>query len=495
MSSMDIWMGVNSIMMFLSISSNTFSWTKLVECWRFIVELFKPTIDISFDELVGSEYWKANRAYTLVEAYLGPRSSKIAKRMKAQLPKKCKSLSFSLDAGEEIVDHFQGIVVSWYFESLPIKNKYTPEKRYLRLRFNRKHRGIIINSYLDHIIMEGKRITKQNSCIKLYSNNPTSEYDYGNIKLWSYGVFNHPVSFKHLAMDPKKKQEIINDLITFSKAKEFYAKMGKPWKRGYLLYGPPGTGKSSMIAAMSNLLEYDVYNIELTAVKNNSDLIKLLQNTTDKSIMVIEDIDCSLDLAGKRSKDKKKKRKEVKKSDSDSDSNSDLEDKKKKSDSDSETKVTLSGLLNFIDGLWSSCGKERIIVFTTNYVDKLDPALIRRGRMDNHIEMSYCCFEGFKILAKNYLEFDSHELFEKIRSLLGEVQITPADVAEHLMPKTMDRDAEDCLKALIQALEHAKEIKVLEHKKGKTDQVLEKQGRSRIPIAMKRQGRECRRDR
>ncbi|KAJ0704928.1 putative P-loop containing nucleoside triphosphate hydrolase [Helianthus annuus] len=38
--------------------------------------------------------------------------------------------------------------------------------------------------------------------------------------------------------------------------------------------------------------------------------------------------------------------------------------------------VTLSGFLNFIDGLWSSCGDERIIIFTTNRKEKLDPALI-----------------------------------------------------------------------------------------------------------------------
>lgn len=52
----------------------------------------------------------------------------------------------------------------------------------------------------------------------------------------------HPASFNTLAMDPAKKQEIIDDLITFTKAKDYYAKIGKAWKRGYLLYGPPGTG-------------------------------------------------------------------------------------------------------------------------------------------------------------------------------------------------------------------------------------------------------------
>ncbi|KAL9679033.1 hypothetical protein QQ045_016886 [Rhodiola kirilowii] len=83
------------------------------------------------------------------------------------------------------------------------------------------------------------------------------------------------------------------------------------------------------------------------------------------------------------------------------------------------SKVTLSGLLNFIDGLWSSCGSERIIVFTTNYVEKLDPALIRRGRMDKRIELSYCSFEAFKILAKNYHRIDSHKLFDDIEKALA----------------------------------------------------------------------------
>ncbi|GLU21455.1 hypothetical protein SLE2022_375930 [Rubroshorea leprosula] len=73
------------------------------------------------------------------------------------------------------------------------------------------------------------------------------------------------------------------------------------------------------------------------------------------------------------------------------------------------SKGTLSGLLNFIDVLWSACGGVRLIVFTTNYVEKLDPALIRRGRMDKHIELSYCRFEVFKVLAENYLNVESHQ--------------------------------------------------------------------------------------
>ncbi|KAH6828491.1 P-loop containing nucleoside triphosphate hydrolases superfamily protein [Perilla frutescens var. hirtella] len=211
-------------------------------------------------------------------------------------------------------------------------------------------------------------------------------------------------------MDARRKEEIIDDLLYFSKSQDYYKKAGKAWKRGYLLHGPPGTGKSTMVAAMANLLKYDVYDLELTAIKNNTELRKLLMNTTRKSIIVIEDIDCSLDVTAQRGRDGGGGNDDKKEGKDDP-----MKEKMKKEEKKG-SKVTLSGLLNTIDGLWSACPTERIIVFTTNHVEKLDKALIRRGRMDEHIELSYCGFEAFKILVKNYLDIDSHELFAVITS-------------------------------------------------------------------------------
>lgn len=96
-------------------------------------------------------------------------------------------------------------------------------------------------------------------------------------------------------------------------------------------------------------------------------------------------------------------------------------------------KVTLSGFLNFIDSFWSSCGDERIIIFTTNHKEKLDPALLRPGRMDMHIHMSYCTPRGFKLLANNYLGVKDHSLFREIEELIGTTEVTPAEVAEQLL--------------------------------------------------------------
>ncbi|KAI6671210.1 hypothetical protein NL676_006095 [Syzygium grande] len=71
--------------------------------------------------------------------------------------------------------------------------------------------------------------------------------------------------------------------------------------------------------------------------------------------------------------------------------------------------------------------------------------------------MLYCCFEAFKVLARNYLGIESHPLFATVRRLLEETEMTPADVAENLMPKLGDEDEEACLEGLIEALEKANE--------------------------------------
>ena len=356
-----------------------------------------------------------------------------------------------MDDREEITDEFESVTVWW--QSKKVRNtrqsfSFYPaadEKRYYMLKFHRRDREVIIERYLEHVVKEGKMIDMKNRERKLYSNTPGQNHR--NQTKWSHVTFEHPASFDTLAMEEKKKEEIKSDLVKFSKSKDYYKKIGKAWKRGYLLFGPPGTGKSTMIAAMANFLEYDVYDLELTTVMDNTQLRSLLIETSSKSIIVIEDIDCSLNLTGQR---KKKEEEE------------DGDEKKmmmKSEGEKKESKVTLSGLLNFIDGLWSACGGERIIVFTTNFVDKLDPALIRKGRMDKHIEMSYCGFEAFKVLAKNYLDVEESELFDEVKRLLEVegIKMTPADVGENLLPKSEGEEGETCLKRLIEALKEAKE--------------------------------------
>lgn len=67
-----------------------------------------------------------------------------------------------------------------------------------------------------------------------------------------------------------------------------------------------------------------------------------------------------------------------------------------------QSSVTFSGFLNALDGVAS--GEERIVFLTTNHVEKLDPALIRPGRVDlsvliddAHPEQALRLFEKFYV--------------------------------------------------------------------------------------------------
>ncbi|OMP05610.1 hypothetical protein COLO4_08710 [Corchorus olitorius] len=420
---------------------------------------------------------RRSEAFTAIHNYLKDKSSAFAKRLKGDFAEDGQSLVLSMDYDEEVSDVFQGVKVSWAARrSTPKTQQFSfypasDEKGFYILKFHKRDREFITGTYLLHVLKQGKAIAADNRQRKLYSNNPSQSWSPGyRSTKWSHVVFEHPATFDTLGMDAKKKEEIKKDLVKFSKGKEYYAKIGKAWKRGYLLYGPPGTGKSTMIAAMANFLKYDVYDLELTTVKNNIELRRLLIETSNKSIIVIEDIDCSLDLTGQREKKKK----------DENEKQMDPISKKAKEEEKNDSEVTLSGLLNFIDGLWSTCGGERIIVFTTNYVEKLDPALIRRGRMDKHIEMSYCRSEAFKVLAKNYLDIDSHPLFGEIGQLLEETNMTPADVAENLMLKSDDdEETETLLKNLIASLKEARK-KAEKEEKEKEEEAKEDNGRKNL---------------
>uniref|UniRef100_A0A0E0FNM2 ATPase AAA-type core domain-containing protein n=1 Tax=Oryza nivara TaxID=4536 RepID=A0A0E0FNM2_ORYNI len=114
---------------------------------------------------------------------------------------------------------------------------------------------------------------------------------------WRGIVHHHPATFDTVAMDPGLKRSIVADLDRGRSTTAL--PIGRAWKRGYLLYGPPGTGKSSLVAAIANHLRFNLYDLDLFQIAQQS--------------------------------------------------------------------LTLSGLLNFIDGLWSTSGEERVVVFTLHH--------------------------------------------------------------------------------------------------------------------------------
>ncbi|KAA1469515.1 hypothetical protein DENSPDRAFT_835156 [Dentipellis sp. KUC8613] len=146
-------------------------------------------------------------------------------------------------------------------------------------------------------------------------------------------------------------EQIEADIRAFLARREWYANRGIPYRRGYLLHGPPGSGKSSFIQALAGSLSYDICLLNLSERGLADDKLNhLMTNAPERSFILIEDVDAAFNKRVQTSED------------------------------GYQSSVTFSGFLNALDGVAS--GEERIIFLTTNHIEKLDPALIRPGRVD-----------------------------------------------------------------------------------------------------------------
>ncbi|MFS7981685.1 putative AAA+ ATPase domain, ATPase, AAA-type, core, AAA-type ATPase domain-containing protein [Helianthus anomalus] len=410
-----------------------------------------------------------NELYNAVQLYLSSAASSSAftssNRLSLTRGLNSSVITYGLANNDRLSDVFRGVPVVWEHIVTPRQSQtfsWRPmpeEKRGFTLRINKKNNAQLLKDYLEFITEKAGEIRRKNQDRLLYTNSRGGSLD-SRGHPWESVPFKHPSTFDTLAMDPMMKVQIMCDLSDFANGEEFYKRTGRAWKRGYLLYGPPGTGKSSMIAAMANHLGYDIYDLELTEVNTNSELRKLLMKTSSKSIIVIEDIDCSINLTNRKKTN-----------------GGSLESASGKRSGPSESpgragagpgpagpgdldgngnnnSITLSGLLNFTDGLWSCCGSERIFVFTTNHIEKLDPALLRSGRMDMHVFMSYCSFPSLKILLKNYLGIDEvdieKDVLDELAAVIDAAEMTPADVSEVLIKNRRDNDR--AVKELLEAL-------------------------------------------
>ena len=170
--------------------------------------------------------------------------------------------------------------------------------------------------------------------------------------------------------------------------------LGIPFRRGYLLYGAPGSGKTSIIHSLAGELGLDIYIISLSKMGlDDASLNSLICSLPEQCVAIMEDIDAAFthgltrDVTGTDLDDprdpSRKRHEESEDYDDDDDDANDKRDKKR-GGSDSGCKITLSGLLNALDGI--SAQEGRILFATTNRYHTLDPALTRPGRMDLHIE-------------------------------------------------------------------------------------------------------------
>jgi chaperone BCS1 len=136
-----------------------------------------------------------------------------------------------------------------------------------------------------------------------------------------------------------------------------------------------------------------------SATLDDNELSELLAETPPNAVVLVEDIDCAF-VARQAGDDK-------------------------------ANKVTFSGLLNAIDGV--AAGEGRILFATTNHVDRLDPALIRPGRIDRQIEIGLATREQIRRLFLRFYPTAATELADQFSAAIPDRRLSMSAIQTYLI--------------------------------------------------------------
>lgn len=282
--------------------------------------------------------------------------------------------------------------------------------------------------YLDNITDEYERKQKElmNKHKYILSYDGVSDQDDGGGVKWTSEKFRSNKQFNNMFFEGK--DEVLRQISDFINGKEIYRKIGKPYHLGIVLYGEPGCGKTSFINALANELGRSIKEINFSKLKTVDDLERSVTCTEynsinmdyENAIITFEDIDCATNIVKSRKlidgdniplpseddiedgheSDIKNMVKAFKKLSNKKDGEKDGNDWIGFCKDKNESKITLSNLLNILDGSREMPG--RIIVITTNRIDWIDEALLREGRIDIRVEMKKI---GADLMWKMYENF------------------------------------------------------------------------------------------
>lgn len=314
--------------------------------------------------------------------------------------------------------------------------------------YSYKYSMIELIQYVDKITEKYLSTIKNNRLNKkfIYSLNKVElKDDDSKFDCWREDLFESSRTFNNIFFDGKK--ELIDKIDFFLNNKHWYYEKGIPYSLGIGLHGPPGTGKTSFIKALANYTNRHIIIISLKLIKTKAQLERLFFENTynddnenysinwNKKILVFEDIDCIGDIVlNREQKDKNKKNNINKKSLSKEDISVKVgdiiqtlcelnENNNSSVLSSKEQLITLDDILNLWDGIRETPG--RILIISSNHYKKLDPALVRPGRIDITHELSNA---SHNTISEIYLHLFGNKIDKKNLYKIKDNFYSPAEL-------------------------------------------------------------------
>ena len=218
---------------------------------------------------------------------------------------------------------------------------------------------------------------------------------------WCYDYSIPKRSFDSIFLKKENLNKIKDPITKFLNKDVYkeYCKHGIPYKMNIMLHGPPGTGKTSIIHSIASECEANICVLNINSELKEEAMIEAISQVNEdekRSILVLEDIDCI--FIDRKTNDTLKNH------------------------------ITMNGILNCLDGFNNPEGL--IVIMTTNFPDKLDDALMRSGRIDLDIEMTY--LDKFQARNMFLSFFENEEHFELMWDNIKKYSVEPATLMQFL---------------------------------------------------------------
>jgi cell division protease FtsH len=240
---------------------------------------------------------------------------------------------------------------------------------------------------------------------------------------------------------PELEKFFNEHIINILNDPERYKKLGIDFPSSIILYGPPGCGKTYAVDRLVEFLGLPKFEINSSSVASpyihdtSKKVYAVFENAINNapSVVVIDEMESYLSNRN----------------------------------SVGDSSYHIEEVAEFLRQIQEANNNHVLVIAMTNMIDKIDPAILRKGRFDNHIEVGYPSIEEIESLLKFLLskisianDINLSEIAKKLEGKsLADVNFVVKEAALISGNANLDKISNDSIQEAINALPKNKERK------------------------------------